>query len=415
VTLIERGVSPEVDREALAVFFHLGFFLGEDTPFRHIKVVPPDVTFVWDGSLTIDSAKTLGGSASDVSRDGAIDQYASLFRAAIARRVSHREIVLPLSGGRDSRHILFALDELGCDPTYCLTARPYPPFGKNDVEVARVLASELGLKHVAVARVPRFRAEFQKNVATHFCADEHAWLVPLTPHLAHAAVVYDGIGGDVLSASLWQRPKWLELFRGERFLDLAETLMRPSMQWLATMPHPSLRIADAAEIARAAIAKELEQYKEAQNPLSMFFFWNRTRREIALSPFGLFSDVETCYCPYLDHVLFDFLAALPAELLLDRAFHTDTIARAYPRYAHLPYSEAAQWKSSRFEQTRLAMHGLAYGARHALGTTARIARASSLRLGRGLDRRKVTQPVAPDLPTTIYLLQLESLIASAPG
>jgi hypothetical protein len=43
--------------------------------------------------------------------------------------------------------------------------------------------------------------------------------------------------------------------------------------------------------------------------------------------------------PYLEPELYDFLASLPAEMLLDHAFHTDTISRTYPEYADIPYEK----------------------------------------------------------------------------
>ena len=61
-----------------------------------------------------------------------------------------------------------------------------------------------------------------------------------------------------------------------------------------------------------------------------------TRREIALAPYGLMRDIVV-YAPYLDAALYDFLAALPASVQMDRTLHTEAIARAWPRFAHVPY------------------------------------------------------------------------------
>ena len=56
-----------------------------------------------------------------------------------------------------------------------------------------------------------------------------------------------------------------------------------------------------------------------------------------MAPLCLFGEVTQVFCPYLDHDLYDFLASLPAGMFLDHAFHTETIRRAYPRYAHVPF------------------------------------------------------------------------------
>ena len=45
-----------------------------------------------------------------LSRSAAMDLYAQVFREAVRRRIpDDRRWVLPLSGGQDSRHILFTL------------------------------------------------------------------------------------------------------------------------------------------------------------------------------------------------------------------------------------------------------------------------------------------------------------------
>jgi hypothetical protein len=338
VRLLQEGAPLDVDREAVAAFLHLGFFIGNQTPFLHIKAVPPNHSFTWDGTLHVEEVRHVGSHLT-ISRSEAIEKYAQMFRAAIARRLPRSsDFALPLSGGRDSRHILFELCEAGYRPQYCVTANKYGA-GDNDVEIARLLTQYFGLKHIVVDRLPRLEAERRKNIATSFCADEHAWLVS-AGELLNTSVdtIYDGIAGDVLSESRLATRRWLDLYRAERFRELARSLMKPDTGAIQGTLDPALRVAHSDDVARERITHELERYAGAANPTAMFFFWNRTRREIALSPFGVFSGVKTCFCPYLDHRLFDFLASLSPELLLDKTFHSDTISAAHPRLAAIPYS-----------------------------------------------------------------------------
>jgi asparagine synthase (glutamine-hydrolysing) len=405
VTLLREGAAPDVDESALAVFLQLGFFIDDQTPFEHIKAVPPNLRFMWDGDLEIREHRDLGGRQ-DVSRAEAVQIYAELFRQAVRRRAPSGRVVLPLSGGRDSRHILLELCEAGIRPESCVTAIRYGR-GNNDVDVAGMLARSFGLAHVVLERAPRLHAELQKNLATSFCADEHAWLMPLAEHLnGHPVAIYDGIAGDVLSASLFQKPAWLELYRAGRFVELAKTLVGKRRDGIV-----ALRRADARRLADEAlerIAVELRRYGDATNPCTMFFFWNRTRREIALAPFGVLAGVETCFCPYLDHELYDFLTSLPPEITLDRTFHTDTIALAHPSAQNVPYAAPGR----RGLNPSLATFGagvVAYGLR----SGARRGRMFSLltaQLATGLRPRKGQRPsfsVDPD--RLLYLLQLEDL------
>jgi asparagine synthase (glutamine-hydrolysing) len=404
VTLLREGAAPELDPGALAVFLQLGFFIDDETPFKHIRAVPPSARFAWDGKLYVRERRDLG-DRHDVSRDEALQTYAELFRDAVRRRPPNGPVVLPLSGGRDSRHILLELCEAGFRPESCVTAIRYGR-GNNDVNVAGMLARSFGLDHVVLERAPRLQAELRKNLATSFCADEHAWLMPLAEHLSGRSVeIYDGIAGDVLSASLFQKPAWLELYRAGRFVELAKTLVGKRREGIV-----ALRGADARRLADEAlerIAVELRRYEDATNPCTMFFFWNRTRREITLAPFGILAGVETCFCPYLDHALFDFLAALPPEVTIDRRFHTDTIALAHPSAGKIPYAVPGPGRLN----TSLAAFGagvVGYGLR----SDRRRGRMLALLGGQlaGLAPRKgrrISVSVDPD--RLLYLLQLEDL------
>lgn len=328
LTLLERGAPAELDLDALAVFVRVGFFVGSDTPFRAIRAVHPP---------------PLPRRRLDLSRHAAVDGFIDLFRAALARRLPTAPCVMPLSGGRDSRHILFALRDAGHSPQACVTVRHFPPRANDDELVARELCAMLGIEHrVLVQPRDRVGVERRKNQATHLCTDEHAQFAVMADHLReHTRETYDGIAGDVLSQSTYLRPEILALMEGGNLRGAAEfvldgygTMMGEGA--LARVLLPSVYRELSRERAVQRLARELARHADAPNPVGSFFLANRTRREIALAPFALMRDV-TAFAPYLDRDLYDLLAALPASLLMDRALHTDAIAKAWPHYAHVPY------------------------------------------------------------------------------
>ena len=328
LTLVERGAPAELDLDGLSVFVRVGFFIGSDTPFRAIRAVLPSA---------------LPRRRLDVSRDAARDAFIDLFRTAITRRMPTAPFVMPLSGGRDSRHILFALCDAGYPPQACVTVRHFPPRANDDEVIARELCELLGIEHRVLVQ-PRDRAavERRKNEATHLCTDEHAQFVVMSDHLrAHTRETYDGIAGDVLSQSTYLRPDILELFERGNFRGAAEfvldgygTMMGEGA--LARVLAPAVYRELSRERAVQRLAREMAGHADAANPVGSFFLANRTRREIALAPFALMRDV-TAFAPYLDRDLYDVLAALPASLLMDRTLHTEAIAAAWPQYADVPY------------------------------------------------------------------------------
>ena len=185
----------------------------------------------------------------------------------------------------------------------------------------------------------RFESEIRKNELSGFCASEHGWLLPLADFVGERSLpVYDGIAGDVLSAGLFLTEERLRLFEQERLEELADKILVPEAYLPKILSRAAYRDF-SREKAVTHLVKELARHTNQPNPVGSFCFWNRTRRCIALGPFRLLGDGANVITPYLDADVFDFLSALPGEMLVDHRFHTDTIAFAFPEYAHIPYED----------------------------------------------------------------------------
>lgn len=344
VTLIEQGASTDLDIEALAVFFRLGFFVGDDTPFSAIKVVPPNAVFEWQASgLECRARYPSKPKASSISRDDAIDQYIDLFAKAMAKRVPKpRACAVPISGGRDSRHILLELHRTGYEPAICVSAMDHPPDPNEDPRIAAVLCRELGFNFAVVdQQLSPFKAQLRKNRETHFCAAAHSWYLALADFLnGRFECTFDGIAGDVLSQSKFLSPELDAAFRTRNTGTICDALLSMRMasnSGLDELLKGNLKTALDRDLANNRLAREVEKHLDHPNPVGSFVLWNRTRREIALAPYALLSGVPRVHAPFLDHDLFDFLVTLPSGLLMDHRLHDDTIARAYPKFAHIPY------------------------------------------------------------------------------
>lgn len=341
VALLCIGAPLHLNYAALALFLRLDFFLGEDTPFEAIRAVPPAATIKWkDGQLQILSHHP-PVKENRLSRSDAIDAYVSLFRAAVRQRTPHNsDFGMLLSGGRDSRHIFLELLSQGHKPKFAVTVEMLPPNSSQDVAIAKRLCEELTVSHVVLNHQDDVcLAEMKKNLLTDFCCLEHAWLLPAVEFLqwAECDTSYDGIGGDVLSNGLYLTPRRCTLFRRRQFHDLAEDLLGDERRF--AMLARSIRQQLQRQQASEALAEELRRHAELPNPLASFIFWNRTRRNISLSPYRLFKGIETVYSPYLDHDVYDLLIGLPDTYMVDHRFHDDAINRAFPQYSAIPYAD----------------------------------------------------------------------------
>jgi len=341
--LLAAGVSAELDDAAMAVFLRTGFFVGDDTPFAAIRALPPATSITWTPQGTSWGGAWRYPRASSLDRATAVQRFADCFSAAVARRLRAAEapVAVPLSGGHDSRHILFAMHELRRLPDRCVTVHPYAPAAADDVAVARTVAAALGVRHVVLPqRTRRVAAEREKNVLTHYCADEHVQFLPLRDYFTrHRCEVFDGLAGDVLTQSQRLDATLHADFVEGRFEQIAQrilgdaTTIEPALARLLTRGGTA-RFARRLAVSR--LAEEAARHADAPNPIAGFFFFSRMRREVALAPYGLL-DVCPVSTPFLDAELADLLLSLPFSLVADRRFHTETLQRRYPALAHLPF------------------------------------------------------------------------------
>lgn len=341
-----------LDSSALALFVRMGFYVGDDTPLAQIRMLPPGGRLEWTGGQPTVRGGYTWGKPLSISRSDALDQAAVLFRRAVAARLpTAGRVVLPLSGGRDSRHILFELEECGALPEHCVTVPRYPPHAAEDERVAPLLARAAGVRHVLLPQRGQYWSERRKNRDTSLCADEHAWFIPLVDHLSsHADVVYDGLGGSLYVGARFTTSASHAAWRAGRHGEVARDLLdrfaiatEPALEAVLS-PRGRRDLSRAAALAR--LETEVAQHAHAPDPHKSFHFWSRLRRELALVPFGLLRS-KTVFAPLVDHDLYDFMTGLPPEVVApafsrrDKTFHDDLLRLMYPRHAALPFEDRA--------------------------------------------------------------------------
>lgn len=338
--LLEFDESKQLNDDSFGVFLRLGWLIGNDTLFASIKALPPASILTWQtGKTEIVSQEIVHSKKLEISRTEAIKIYDALFQKAIKKTFPENEkFAVPISGGRDSRHILFELHRQKLLPNVCLTLVHPPPRPNEDLKIAKQICKELNLKHLQIEQNrTRFEAERRKNILTGFSVNEHGWFLALADFVKDRwQAVYDGIAGDVLSAGLFLNEKRLRLFENGKFEELADDIFEKEA-FLPVILDKKIYQKHSRENAVNYLCNELIKHADAPNPVGSFYFWNRTRRCIAVSPFNLFGNSVNVVSPYLESELSDFLSSLPANLFLDHQFHAETISYAFPNLAHIPY------------------------------------------------------------------------------
>src|SRR5262245_3243610 len=79
-TLVAAGADAELNDAGIALYLRLGNFIGDDTPFRHIRCIPPNTTLVWDrNGVRLNGGYVAMSEEKSIARRDAVHRYIELF------------------------------------------------------------------------------------------------------------------------------------------------------------------------------------------------------------------------------------------------------------------------------------------------------------------------------------------------
>lgn len=352
--LLERPAS--LDGDSIGAFLQLGYFLRDATPFDEIRFA---------GSHLPPPPPPFDGSSED-----AIDAVDATLRSVLDRLPRAPEVHL-LSGGRDSRHLLFALAAVDRLPSRCLTIAPST--GDPDWIAASRVARAMGIPHelVTARRTNRDYGHAHAS-ATELCADEHRWLMPLAERLRDCdGPVVDGMLSDVflntagtpsdanepqpgaesLGRRCWRLPDArAALERGELAGLAAAALalgapLSPDAIAIAERLL-GIRIADRASVERR-IGDSFRQLESEPNPIAAWVTSHRGRRETLLFPRGICRNIAMV-TPFGGGDLMQLVRSLPWRMVFERPFHDELVRRRYPDAPLLPFAQSSRGRGRRY-------------------------------------------------------------------
>lgn len=351
--LVERYSASDIDYQALSVFLRLGNYIGDSTAFCNIKRVRPFSCYVFDNNgLNIEESK-INVQICKLDRDSAIKHYATIFQNSMDRfaHVAEKNVVVPLSGGKDSRHILLSLLKAGCRPNFCITVDDISRKYEQEVSVAQDICAQSGLNHKKIIQnILCYDAEIKKNELTGYSTFDHGLFLTLKEYLDSQDfnILFDGLAGDVLSQSSFLNKTKTDYYISKKYDALANEILGAE-GYYPRMLSPSLYSKVKREDAVITLIDEFKKYSDYPNPVGQFYFWNRTRRSISLNPILVLGHKKHVFFPYLDASVYDFLISLPVEYVLEKSFHTLAISYAFPKFNHIPYSSISVEKKVPFK------------------------------------------------------------------
>ena len=335
--LEDKTFEKVVNDTAVVDFFSFGYILGNKTFFRGVELLPPASILVWQkGQISIKQYWDIRfNEEKEHSEEYYVEKLSKLWLKAVERRLQgdHR-IVVPLSGGLDSRAIVGAIDKINkkhlLEGTYT--------FGKpscDDVRFARLVSNKLGIKHYFYELKPDYLV-YHAEKAVYLtdgmfnCIHAHG-ISSLEDVRKYSNVALSGFLGDVLlgGRGLWDLTNLdadidqYKCFGSPPYLDILENLF--SRQYYSQVKgylQSSLK-----DIENDSIK---DQYKK----LEYFNTKQRQRRLINYGQIMRRSKVEVRY-PFCDNDLVDFVYTIPLKLRRNYNLYIKFYKKIFPELARI--------------------------------------------------------------------------------
>ena len=100
-----------LDLEEICIFAACGFFLGDASYYKELKAIPPATEYEEDNGYIsqLKSYFTWTYEPRDISLEQAANEFSDIFHRVIKQGTAGKKVILPLSGGLDSRSLAGSL------------------------------------------------------------------------------------------------------------------------------------------------------------------------------------------------------------------------------------------------------------------------------------------------------------------
>ncbi len=346
--LLEPSVSRKIRPSGLAQFFAFGHFLGEDTLWDGVHMLPAAGWLTCDarrGRVDVESyASTSVTNAAPRSEHDHLERIDHTFHRAVERRTRDAHLGLSLSGGLDARTILGSVD--AALPLQTITMGID---GSIDHRAAAELARIVGRPHHRYVLNTKFLESFESHLRRMVHLTDGHYLsqcivMPTLPIYRELGVevLLRGHAGELMhmdkaynfsldaDAQALSSEADLEGWLYRRLAcymsqELRDRLFAPAYhEQLQGLERESLR---ACLRAGAGIEPPAQR-------IARLFLSQRIRRETGLSMVKFGSVVET-RLPYLDNDLVDALWAAPPSLKLGDRIQAFILKRRMPAFLNV--------------------------------------------------------------------------------
>jgi hypothetical protein len=339
-----KGCPESLDLKAICVFVATGFFLDNDTFWKHKKVLRPGTTnqLDADGHLITSSQNFQWFYKPDdsMSFSDTVDVFGNLLERVIDKQVGDKKVILPLSGGLDSRTQAVALKALNKNvSSYSYSFKGGYPEG----EIAKRVAKRCGFEFKEFLIQPNYLwSHIERLAQINKCYSEFT-----NPRQMALIDQYSQMG-DVFSLGHWGDVLFNDMAVPDDlgFTDqvdiLYKKIVKPSGEILAQKlwEHYGFEgdfkdyLLTRVTTLHKGIA--IEDSANARNRAFKSTYWAPRWTSINLS---IFNEIKPITLPYYDDEICKFICQVPEPYLANRALQIEYVKRRNPAVAKIVWQE----------------------------------------------------------------------------
>jgi asparagine synthase (glutamine-hydrolysing) len=350
--LVNSNIPRKIDYQTVSDLFHFNHAFGTKTLFRDIHQLPSaahltfknnnySIEHYWDFPYN-DAAYANQKPVRSVVKE-AEQNLGNLMAQAFNRqsKTGRNGLLIPLSGGLDSRWMVALAHETGINPIVSFTMGPK---GSEDVKYAQLVAQHIGIKHkifeMSPAEIWRDAVRFSYiGEGTHVIFGPIQNFPPYRYYDQKVKIVIMPQMCDALFGSTLYRKQLKILMKKKSWDSYTENLFIEHLNTIRDVDIYQIfqpRYSD--EVAHAYRIVPQQYIERDKNPMFCYFklFLNEYVRRGTLSgnvATNLFFNLRM---PSYDNDLMDFAFNIPISLKVNQDIYRFAFALRYPELARIP-------------------------------------------------------------------------------
>ena len=350
--LLKLGAEKSLRKDAIIDFFLFGYLLGDKTFFEHIHQLPQaSILEVLKNGINLTKYWNYEYEEGYLARpqEELIDELGALWQRAVERRIKKDEtIIIPLSGGLDSRALLAAA--LRCTSKDNIITFTFGEKGSSDFEIGKMVAGKAGVKNIPLG-VEKEDFEEQYNISM----TDIEGMVDATPYFAirgykemekYGNMLFTGtmidvlLGRHILSPTFSSDMLKKEISSEEDYAKVKELIfthqkLNDEKEILQLFNPDFLKNV----VIKSSFDRTHQKFENVRNKKfpNYFAVWDYTNRWDKYIYFAVLRNRNLFkYLTMLDSDLVDFTFKLPPELRLDENLYIQMLLKRYPELFELP-------------------------------------------------------------------------------